>query len=291
MGKANPACVVVISRSPTREQSRRRFEDAVLAGLARGGTPARVLLVPHVYYLKRGDRAAKALRGLAQPVVAVSWLHPRAARWVLAALGCPPDRVRALGFRDYPQPENCIQAIEKMVRKLSGKGRAGTSAKRAPAGHPARALAVEKLKGSQRRRWYPVIDYERCVNCRQCREFCLFGVYSLDGSGRVVATRPDECKDGCPACARLCPAGAIMFPHYEDDPQIAGAAGATPRQRGRKSAAAQVPPVKRPLPGARANAAPERAPLSTRTAPRKKAKKDELDALMDELERLDQERG
>ena len=25
--------------------------------------------------------------------------------------------------------------------------------------------------------WYPVLDREHCTNCRQCENFCLFGVY------------------------------------------------------------------------------------------------------------------
>ena len=61
---------------------------------------------------------------------------------------------------------------------------------------------------------------ERCICCGKCQDFCLFGVYARDGR-RVVAAEPDRCKDGCPACARLCPEGAILFPHYPD-PVIAG---------------------------------------------------------------------
>jgi len=36
---------------------------------------------------------------------------------------------------------------------------------------------------------------------------------------------PDNCKTGCPACSRICPAGAIMFPIYAKDAAIAGAPG------------------------------------------------------------------
>ncbi len=31
------------------------------------------------------------------------------------------------------------------------------------------------------RRWYPVIDFGRCTNCLECIDFCLFGVYGIDG--------------------------------------------------------------------------------------------------------------
>ncbi len=66
--------------------------------------------------------------------------------------------------------------------------------------------------------WFPVIDYGRCVDCKQCLNFCLFGVYTLDDAGRVVVQRPGNCKTNCPACARVCPEAAIIFPKYGDSP-------------------------------------------------------------------------
>ncbi len=75
-----------------------------------------------------------------------------------------------------------------------------------------------------RPRWYPVIDYSRCRNCLQCLNFCLFGVYRIDNLGRLRVSTPDACRDGCPACARLCPTKAIIFPMCPD-PAIAGADG------------------------------------------------------------------
>ncbi|MFO7898319.1 MAG: 4Fe-4S dicluster domain-containing protein, partial [Planctomycetota bacterium] len=65
----------------------------------------------------------------------------------------------------------------------------------------------------------------RCVNCQQCFQFCLFGVFEVDEDGAVLPVRPDNCKDGCPACGRVCPRGAIMFPLYTRDLAIAGAPG------------------------------------------------------------------
>jgi len=65
--------------------------------------------------------------------------------------------------------------------------------------------------------WFPVIDYDRCRRCKKCAEFCLFGVYGIDGGG-VVVRDPAKCKTNCPACARLCPNGAIMFPKHDQRP-------------------------------------------------------------------------
>lgn len=62
--------------------------------------------------------------------------------------------------------------------------------------------------------WFPVIDRERCTNCGQCLSFCLFGVYAKDENGNVKVANPAGCKTDCPACARICPQTAIIFPKY-----------------------------------------------------------------------------
>ena len=74
------------------------------------------------------------------------------------------------------------------------------------------------------RRWYPVIDYGRCTNCMECIDFCLFGVYGVDALDRILVEEQDNCKKGCPACSRVCPENAIIFPHHKT-PAIAGADG------------------------------------------------------------------
>jgi len=83
-------------------------------------------------------------------------------------------------------------------------------------------FAAEKLLEQPGRRWYPVIDYSRCTNCMECLDFCLFGVYGVDKLDRILVESQDNCKRGCPACSRVCPEQAIMFPDYKT-PAIAGA--------------------------------------------------------------------
>lgn len=66
--------------------------------------------------------------------------------------------------------------------------------------------------------WFPVIDYDRCTNCMQCLSFCLFGVYDVDEEKRIDVAHPERCKTLCPACSRVCPEVAILFPKYKAGP-------------------------------------------------------------------------
>lgn len=85
-----------------------------------------------------------------------------------------------------------------------------------------RAEAVQTETGAARhgewKPWFPVIDYDRCTNCMQCLSFCLFGVYGVDEENRIQAQNHDNCKTNCPACSRVCPEAAIMFPKYKAGP-------------------------------------------------------------------------
>ncbi|MEO7650748.1 MAG: ferredoxin family protein [Bryobacteraceae bacterium] len=66
--------------------------------------------------------------------------------------------------------------------------------------------------------WFPVIDFGRCTNCMQCLSFCLFDVYGVSASGGIEVRNQDNCKTECPACSRVCPEVAIMFPKYRHGP-------------------------------------------------------------------------
>ena len=66
--------------------------------------------------------------------------------------------------------------------------------------------------------WFPVIDYDRCTNCMQCLSFCLFDVYGASDEGKIQVQNNDNCKTNCPACSRVCPEVAIMFPKYSGGP-------------------------------------------------------------------------
>jgi NAD-dependent dihydropyrimidine dehydrogenase PreA subunit len=66
--------------------------------------------------------------------------------------------------------------------------------------------------------WFPVIDYKRCTNCMQCLSFCLFDVYGVSTDGKIQVQNQSNCKTDCPACSRVCPEVAILFPKYRHGP-------------------------------------------------------------------------
>ncbi len=82
--------------------------------------------------------------------------------------------------------------------------------------------SLQEINGDQAwPAWYPVIDYSRCTTCGQCADFCLFGVYDKTPE-KVLVVNPKGCKDQCPACARICPAAAIIFPKYKHGGAVGG---------------------------------------------------------------------
>ncbi len=66
--------------------------------------------------------------------------------------------------------------------------------------------------------WFPVIDYGRCTNCMQCLSFCLFDVYGVSDKNQIQVQHQNNCKTDCPACSRVCPEVAILFPKYKSGP-------------------------------------------------------------------------
>jgi NAD-dependent dihydropyrimidine dehydrogenase PreA subunit len=143
-------------------------------------------------------------------------------------------------LRRHEQPESYVKEIAAIVEhwgrekgagtfsaehRAPTEGWSGPSGKRYltafPAESPEAAAPFGQVDEAIRPRWYPVIDYGRCKNCLECANFCLFGVFGIDGQGRVVIEQPNACRPGCPACSRVCPSGAIMFPQHAD-PAIAG---------------------------------------------------------------------
>jgi len=136
----------------------------------------------------------------------VAACHPRAVRSLLAAAGIDLEGggLHVVDMRSG-QPDEAVREIEQFI-----------------ADGCADSVASDLSPGGDWVPWFPVIDPKRCVNCRQCLSFCLFGVYELSDRGTVTVAKPANCKTNCPACARICPEVAIIFPKYPDGP-ISGA--------------------------------------------------------------------
>ena len=159
----------------------------------------------------------------------------------IGAEGSVPDRhIYCLDLRDFNTAAPYVEEIRRIAAECRDR-RDRKQAERAAAnpmvvqlglpapangeatnGTPKAAFAPEQLLTPPNRRWYPVIDYSRCTNCMECLDFCLFGVYGVDKLDRIMVESQDNCKKGCPACSRVCPEQAIMFPEYKSA-AIAGA--------------------------------------------------------------------
>ena len=181
----------------------------------------------------------------------------------------------------------------------SGNGASGNGTQQPGDGGNAAAKNGEgrllRVEESTARRWYPVIDFTRCTNCMECIDFCLFGVYGVDAAETILVEQPDNCRKGCPACSRVCPENAIIFPQHKS-PAIAGSSlvesgdfkidlsklfGA---QQGIGTA---VEERDRELLAAGRDAVGMEVGIPKRQQGRPASDQDELDALIDELDEMD----
>jgi NAD-dependent dihydropyrimidine dehydrogenase PreA subunit len=298
----NPHLSVVISRGNSRNPSKLQLEQDILTTLT-ANTQLRVVVVPHLNDLRHDGSAVRALRALQGDLVLISWLFPRAAYWMLDSFGIEgrlagthldretphndveaeksstvlemrelPDRViYCLDLRSQDSSEEFVEAVNRIA--VTQQSMSDPQASR----HPPEI--VEELT---QRRWYPVIDYGRCTNCMECVDFCLFGVYGLDETDTILVEEPDNCRKGCPACSRVCPESAIMFPQHAT-PAIAGAAVGTGSLKVDLSKLFGAPEEQD---SQRELAARERESHLQRSQG-SQADRDDLDKLIDELDDLD----
>lgn len=150
-----------------------------------------------------------------------------------SAIGGPNRTIWCLDLRDHAGHQVYLEEIRRISAEVALLRQARQAQKQAnqpvaiitlglPPQKAAPEFTPENLLEAPGRRWYPVIDYSRCTNCLECLDFCLFGVYGVDGLDRILVENQDSCKKGCPACSRVCPEQAIIFPDYKS-PAIAGA--------------------------------------------------------------------
>ena len=237
----NARIEIIISQCRGGDPRRRKLEEELAAELA-SRADVRVTVMPHLYDLAPDGPAVRHLQSTAGPMILLGWSYPRAAYWILKA-----NRVAGRAGRtsfdaadeaDAPGadadsavedvPERTIWCIDlggndqvgpylEEIDRIAAEAIEATG-RRAGAAPRTKPLRMEETTQA---RWYPVIDFGRCTDCLECLNFCLFGVFSTGEGDSILIEQPDACRDGCPACSRICPQGAIMFPEH-NDPAIAG---------------------------------------------------------------------
>jgi Pyruvate/2-oxoacid:ferredoxin oxidoreductase delta subunit len=143
--------------------------------------------------------------------VKIAACFPRAVKWLFHAAGTP--------LKDESTEVVNLRTLAASDAQTAVSNR--TISPNLPAGKSVREDGPKPELKSQVgswKPWFPVIDYDRCTNCMQCLSFCLFGVYGVDDEKRIQVQNQDNCKTNCPACSRVCPEAAIMFPKYKAGP-------------------------------------------------------------------------
>jgi len=153
--------------------------------------------------------------------------HPRAVKWLLSSAGIEMETVNSIHYLNLMKqsiseilkdlkidvPDTYIDEVKQLPPPLKNKKEDNSD----------KLSALEKDHAMQNsknsaRSWFPVIDYSKCTNCGACMDFCLFGVYEKREDRSIEVKTPLNCKDNCPACARICPHNAIIFPKYDKAP-------------------------------------------------------------------------
>jgi len=299
-----------------------------LAAVLHGWDGVGVAIMPHLYDLAPDGPGVEYLRSVDGDIVVLSHLYPRAAFWVLDAnevrgrLGRssfwpeadadsgsqhaaseqdPGEETRrtiwCIDLREHVEAEPLLAELERIAAESLGRPVGAAVAAGAAAG-AAESNGMKRIEEVTQPRWYPVVDRGRCGNCLECLNFCLFGVFSTDVSGELLIEQPDACRDGCPACARVCPSAAIMFPHF-NNPAVAGDPKAKPEQRHVTLIDFFGPaPPAAPSPADQAAAERERALKELAEAQRRSGAKqppakkpdapaDDLDRLVDEVDGME----
>ena len=130
--------------------------------------------------------------------------YPRAVKWLFHAAGSALDeeKVEVLNMRE----QEASEVVEGLIGDPSIT----------PDPETVETTPFQKPDGWKP--WFPVIDFNRCTNCMQCLSFCLFDVYGVSEDKKIQVQNPTKCKTDCPACSRVCPEAAILFPKYKAGP-------------------------------------------------------------------------
>ncbi len=71
--------------------------------------------------------------------------------------------------------------------------------------------------------WAPKIDYDKCITCFKCVDFChnkTFAFEEKDGTKKTVVKNPNACVVFCRGCEDICPSNAITHPSEKETEKI-----------------------------------------------------------------------
>jgi len=81
-------------------------------------------------------------------------------------------------------------------------------------------MSEETYEGIPREKipWDPKIDYQKCLSCGKCIDFCHMSTYKFEEKeGKKITTvNPSKCVVFCRGCEDICPTGAISHPSDEE---------------------------------------------------------------------------
>jgi ferredoxin len=84
--------------------------------------------------------------------------------------------------------------------------------------------AEESYEGVPREKipWDPQIDYEKCIACGKCVDYCHVGAFKFEEKDdkKKTVVNPNKCIVFCRGCEDICPAGAISHPSEEETQKI-----------------------------------------------------------------------
>ena len=181
------------------------------------------LLLPHLYHVAESSPLWDLLAQRCEKAVLLCWHAPGPAQWLLRHHQVAIDGLTILDLGAFPDAVAVVDAVLRIVPETE----------EAPA-EVARQVQSETLSSGKlepfheacRTRWYPVLDAFAMRQLPALSAILLvWRVCVGRPQGSVTVRNPDQCKPGCPACRRICPQSAIMFPLYAKDAAIAGAPG------------------------------------------------------------------
>ena len=147
------------------------------------------------------ENKSETIHEIAQTTIVAC--YPRAVKSLMAFAG--EDDIHSLDLRSQ-SAEEVLKALGVQLAQVSPDDTEKWMAQ---------MEAMPKRLGDDA--WFPTLDKDVCAECGKCLEFCPFGVYEMVDE-RIRVVHPHNCKNNCPACARTCPAGAIIFPKYDRSP-------------------------------------------------------------------------